>query len=217
MGDNPHLRPTRGPLIDAYIASFGSSCDFFCFTRAQFLFKHPFHDTRPPYVLFGDRLDTPLAIYLVLLLRMWDVSWSRPGTVRVQQRWFATALQGGAHRRRLIVAVPHAPYSLDTSARGGCGTWALPLDPAFENERAGRPISFPPPLWSCGILTSDSEEYGVRQGVPMSLTSSPAQAVSADSERAMCTVVRPTMTHPHEKSARSLFRRPAGPSTAAAA
>jgi hypothetical protein len=103
----------------------------FCSPTAQFLFKHRATMTQP-YVYWT--LDTPLATIIGLYSNV-DGELDAKGTFE-QQRWFAQQLKDAPADRWVIVAVHHAPYSLDTS-HGGYGDVGSALDRAFNT--AGRP------------------------------------------------------------------------------
>jgi hypothetical protein len=85
-----------------------------------------------PYVYWT--LETPLATIIGLYSNV-DGELDAQGTFE-QQRWFAQQLKDAPADRWVIVAVHHAPYSLDTS-HGGYGDVGSALDRAFNT--AGRP------------------------------------------------------------------------------
>jgi len=85
----------------------------FCAPSPHFIFKHRPTMTQP-YVYWT--LDTPLATIVGLYSNV-DGQLDGQGTFE-QQRWFTQQLKDAPKDRALIVAVHHAPYSLD-STHGG--------------------------------------------------------------------------------------------------
>jgi hypothetical protein len=98
----------------------------FCAPSPQFLFKHRATMTQP-YVYWT--LETPLATIIGLYSNV-DGLLDGPGTFE-QQRWLAQQMKDAPTDRALIIAVHHAPYSLDTS-HGGYGDIGDALDRAFN-------------------------------------------------------------------------------------
>jgi hypothetical protein len=80
-----------------------------------------------PYVYWT--LETPLATIIGLYSNV-DGLLDGPGTFE-QQRWLAQQMKDAPTDRALIIAVHHAPYSLDTS-HGGYGDIGNALDRAFN-------------------------------------------------------------------------------------
>jgi Calcineurin-like phosphoesterase len=100
----------------------------FCAPVSQFLFKYRATMTQP-YVYWT--LATPLATIIGLYSNV-DGDLDAPGTFE-QQRWFAQQLKEAPTDRALIVAVHHAPYSLD-STHGGYADIGESLDRAFNTS-----------------------------------------------------------------------------------
>jgi len=98
----------------------------FCAPVPQFLFKYRATMTQP-YVYWT--LETPLATIVGLYSNV-DGDLDAPGTFE-QNRWLAQQLKDAPTDRALIVAVHHAPYSLD-STHGGYGIIGMSLDRAFK-------------------------------------------------------------------------------------
>ena len=97
----------------------------FCAPSPQYLFKHRATMTQP-YVYWT--LETPLATIIGLYSTV-DGLLDGHGTFE-QQHWLAQQMQDAPQDRALIIAVHHAPYSLDTS-HGGYGDIGDALDRAF--------------------------------------------------------------------------------------
>jgi len=123
-------RTRSGDVPDDETTLFGFMQNF-CAPSQQFLFKHRATMTQP-YVYWT--LETPLATIIGLYSNV-DGDLDAKGTFE-QQRWFAQQLKDAPADRWVIVAVHHAPYSLDTS-HGGYGDVGSALDRAFNT--AGRP------------------------------------------------------------------------------
>ena len=102
----------------------------FCAPSPHFIFKHRPTMTQP-YVYWA--LDTPLATFVGLYSNV-DGQLDGQGTFE-QQRWFAQQLKDAPADRPLIVAVHHAPYSLD-AVHGGYGDIGDAIDRA--GKTAGR-------------------------------------------------------------------------------
>jgi len=98
----------------------------FCAPSPQYLFKHRATMTQP-YVYWT--LEAPLATIIGLYSNV-DGLLDGPGTFE-QQRWLAQQMKDAPDDRALIIAVHHAPYSLDIS-HGGYGDIGLALDRAFN-------------------------------------------------------------------------------------
>ena len=105
-------RTRTGDVPDDETTLFGFIQNF-CAPSPQYLFKHRPTMTQP-YVYWT--LDTPL-VTIVGLYSNVDGQLDGQGTFE-QQRWLAKQLQDAPSDRALIVAVHHAPYSLDTSHGG---------------------------------------------------------------------------------------------------
>jgi hypothetical protein len=118
-------RTRTGDVPDYESTLFGFMQNF-CAPVPQFLFKHRATMTQP-YVYWT--LETPLATIVGLYSNV-DGDLDAPGTFE-QQRWFAQQLKDAPPDRALIVAVHHAPYSLD-STHGGYGAIGDSLDRAFN-------------------------------------------------------------------------------------
>lgn len=102
----------------------------FCAPSPTYIFKHRPTMTQP-YVYWT--LDTPLATIIGLYSNV-DGQLDGQGTFE-QQRWFTQQLKDAPKDRALIVAVHHAPYSLD-STHGGYGDIGDAIDRAATT--AGR-------------------------------------------------------------------------------
>jgi predicted phosphodiesterase len=118
-------RTRRGDTPDDEASLFGFMQNF-CAPSAQFIFKHRSTMTQP-YVYWT--LATPLATIIGLYSNV-DGQLDAPGTFE-QQRWLAQQLTDAPTDRWVIVAVHHAPYSLDTT-HGGYGEVGDALDRAFN-------------------------------------------------------------------------------------
>jgi calcineurin-like phosphoesterase family protein len=118
-------RTRTGDVPDDEATLFGFMQNF-CAPSPQFLFKHRATMTQP-YVYWT--LETPLAIIIGLYSNV-DGNLDGSGTFE-QQRWLAQQLKDAPVDRALIVAVHHAPFSLDTS-HGGYGDIGAALDRAFK-------------------------------------------------------------------------------------
>jgi predicted phosphodiesterase len=118
-------RTRTGDVPDNETTLFGFMQNF-CAPVPQFLFKHRATMTQP-YVYWT--LETPLATIIGLYSNV-DGDLDAAGTFE-QQRWFAQQLSHAPTDRALIVAVHHAPYSLD-STHGGYGEIGNALDRAFN-------------------------------------------------------------------------------------
>jgi hypothetical protein len=118
-------RTRSGDVPDDETTLFGFMQNF-CAPSPQFLFKHRQTMTQP-YVYWT--LETPLATIIGLYSNV-DGSLDGSGTFE-QQRWFAQELKSAPSDRALIVAVHHAPYSLDLS-HGGYGDVGAAMDRAFK-------------------------------------------------------------------------------------
>jgi hypothetical protein len=122
-------RTRTGDVPDDETTLFGFMQNF-CAPSPQFLFKHRPTMTQP-YVYWT--LETPLATIIGLYSNV-DGNLDGSGTFE-QQRWLAQQLKDAPTDRALIIAVHHAPYSLDTS-HGGYGDIGEALDRGFKT--AGR-------------------------------------------------------------------------------
>jgi len=100
----------------------------FCASSPHYIFKHRPTMTQP-YVYWT--LDTPLATIVGLYSNV-DGQLDGQGTFE-QQRWFAGQLKRAPKDRALIVAVHHAPYSLD-STHGGYGDIGDAIDRAVQSS-----------------------------------------------------------------------------------
>jgi hypothetical protein len=118
-------RTRTGDVPDDEATLFGFMQNF-CAPTAQFIFKHRSTMTQP-YVYWT--LETPLATIIGLYSNV-DGQLDAPGTFE-QQRWLAQQLTDAPTDRWLIVAVHHAPYSLDTT-HGGYADIGDALDRAFN-------------------------------------------------------------------------------------
>jgi hypothetical protein len=118
-------RTRKGDVPDDEKSLFGFMQNF-CSPTQEFLFKHRPTMTQP-YVYWT--LDTPLATIIGLYSNV-DGDLDAPGTFE-QQAWLTKQLQEAPKDRALIIAVHHAPYSLDTS-HGGYGDIGTALDKAFS-------------------------------------------------------------------------------------
>ncbi len=98
----------------------------FCAPSPHYIFKYRPTMTQP-YVYWT--LDTPLATIVGLYSNI-DGQLDGQGTFE-QQRWFAQQLKQAPKDRALIVAVHHAPYSLD-STHGGYGDIGDAIDRAVQ-------------------------------------------------------------------------------------
>jgi hypothetical protein len=119
-------RTRKGDVPDDETTLFGFLQNF-CSATPQFLFKHRATMTQP-YVYWT--LNTPLATIIGLYSNV-DGELDAPGTFE-QQSWFAEQLKSAPTDRALIVAVHHAPYSLDSS-HGGYGDIGDALDRGFKS------------------------------------------------------------------------------------
>jgi hypothetical protein len=119
-------RTRTGDVPDDETTLFGFMQNF-CATTSEFIFKHRPTMTQP-YVYWT--LDTPLATIIGLFSNV-DGELDAKGTFE-QQRWLAQQLTLAPAGRALIVAVHHAPYSLD-STHGGYGDIGDALDRAFRS------------------------------------------------------------------------------------
>ncbi len=120
-------RTRTGDVPDDETTLFGFLQNF-CSPSPKFIFKHRPTMTQP-YVYWT--LDTPLATIIGLYSNV-DGNLDAPGTFE-QQGWFAQQLNDAPTDRALIVAVHHAPYSLDSS-HGGYGDIGTALDRAFATS-----------------------------------------------------------------------------------
>lgn len=100
----------------------------FCAQTPDFIFKHRATMTQP-YVYWT--LDTPLATIIGLYSNV-DGDLDASGTFQ-QQSWLNDQLKNAPEDRALIIAVHHAPYSLDSS-HGGYGDIGDALDRAFKTS-----------------------------------------------------------------------------------
>ncbi|MEY2557581.1 MAG: tartrate-resistant acid phosphatase type 5 [Verrucomicrobiota bacterium] len=116
-------RTRSGDVPDDETTLFGFLQNF-CAPSPQYLFKHRPTMTQP-YVYWT--LDTPL-VTIVGLYSNVDGQLDGQGTFE-QQRWFAQQLKDAPRDQALIVAVHHAPYSLD-SFHGGYGDIGDAIDRA---------------------------------------------------------------------------------------
>jgi hypothetical protein len=108
-------RTRTGDIPDDETTLFGFMQNF-CSPTSRFIFKHRSTMTQP-YVYWT--LETPLATIIGLYSNV-DGELDAAGTFE-QQHWLAAQLQEALTDRALIIAVHHAPYSLDTT-HGGYGT-----------------------------------------------------------------------------------------------
>lgn len=120
-------RTRRGDVPDDETTLFGFIQNFTA-PVPHYIFKHRPTMTQP-YVYWT--LDTPLATIIGLYSNV-DGELDAPGTFE-QQSWLALQIKTAPSDRALIVAVHHAPFSLDTS-HGGYGDIADGLDRAFKNS-----------------------------------------------------------------------------------
>jgi Calcineurin-like phosphoesterase len=118
-------RTRKGDVPDDETTLFGFMQNF-CAATSQFIFKHRPTMTQP-YVYWT--LDAPLVTIIGLFSNV-DGELDAKGTFE-QQRWFAQQLNDAPADRALIVAVHHAPYSLD-STHGGYGDIGRALDRGFN-------------------------------------------------------------------------------------
>jgi len=118
-------RTRTGDVPDDETTLFGFMQNF-CAPSQQFLFKHRPTMTQP-YVYWT--LEAPLATIIGLYSNV-DGELDARGTFE-QQRWLAQQLKDAPTDRALIIAVHHAPYSLDSS-HGGYGDIGDALDRAFN-------------------------------------------------------------------------------------
>ena len=117
-------RTRTGDVPDDETTLFGFMQNF-CSPTQKFIFKHRPTMTQP-YVYWT--LETPLATIVGLYSNV-DGQLDAAGTFE-QQRWLAQQVKDAPTDRALIIAVHHAPYSLDT-AHGGYGDIGTALDRAF--------------------------------------------------------------------------------------
>jgi hypothetical protein len=120
-------RTRKGDVPDDESTLFGFMQNF-CAPSPQFIFKHRPTMTQP-YVYWT--LETPLATIVGLYSNV-DGNLDGAGTFE-QQRWLAQQLTDAPTDRALIIAVHHAPYSLDTS-HGGYPEIGTSLDRAFKTS-----------------------------------------------------------------------------------
>ncbi|MCX6922993.1 MAG: metallophosphoesterase [Verrucomicrobia bacterium] len=120
-------RTRTGDVPDDETTLFGFIQNF-CAPSPTFIFKHRPTMTEP-YVYWT--LDTPLATVIGLYSNV-DGNLDASGTFE-QQSWFTQQLKNAPTDRALIVAVHHAPYSLDSS-HGGYGDIGDALDRAFNTS-----------------------------------------------------------------------------------
>ena len=116
-------RTRSGDTPDDETTLFGFMQNF-CASSPHYIFKHRPTMTQP-YIYWS--LDTPLATIVGLYSNV-DGQLDGQGTFE-QQRWFAQQMQQAPKGRALIVAVHHAPYSLD-STHGGYGDIGDAIDRA---------------------------------------------------------------------------------------
>jgi Calcineurin-like phosphoesterase len=118
-------RTRTGDVPDDETTLFGFMQNF-CSLTSRFIFKHRSTMTQP-YVYWT--LSTPLATIIGLYSNV-DGELDAAGTFE-QQHWLESQLQDAPADRALIIAVHHAPYSLDTT-HGGYGDIGSALDRAFN-------------------------------------------------------------------------------------
>jgi hypothetical protein len=190
-------RTRRGDVPDDETTLFGFMQNFVS-PVPQHIFKYRTTMTQP-YVYWT--LDTPL-VTIVGLYSNVDGELDARGTFE-QQSWLTQQIKSAPTDRALIVAVHHAPYSLD-SAHGGYADIGVALDRACETNKR-----YPDLVLSGHVHNYQRFERTVRgKKIPYVIAGAGGYA---DSERAMHKVAKDPTTgqkistaHPFQTSLRDV-------------